>query len=79
MMHAAGDWWLGERPCSRTELVKSLADLRGTPEALAERTRPILHRPLKPHDNPVCRQQFRDAARQTAANTRRGKVRCAQT
>ncbi|NBM15711.1 TetR family transcriptional regulator [Streptomyces sp. GC420] len=27
MMHAAGDWWLGERPCSREELVKSLADL----------------------------------------------------
>ncbi|MEU8591074.1 TetR family transcriptional regulator [Streptomyces sp. NPDC048664] len=27
MMHAAGDWWLGERPCSRTELVHSLADL----------------------------------------------------
>ncbi|MET9433163.1 TetR family transcriptional regulator [Streptomyces sp. NPDC006551] len=27
MMHAAGDWWLGERPCSRAELVKSLADL----------------------------------------------------
>ncbi|MEU6981061.1 MULTISPECIES: TetR family transcriptional regulator [unclassified Streptomyces] len=27
MMHAAGDWWLGERPCSRDELVRSLADL----------------------------------------------------
>ncbi|MEU7017962.1 TetR family transcriptional regulator [Streptomyces sp. NPDC046385] len=27
MMHAAGDWWLGERPCSREELVRSLADL----------------------------------------------------
>ncbi|MFF8831523.1 TetR family transcriptional regulator [Streptomyces sp. NPDC015131] len=27
MMHAAGDWWLGERPCSRAELVDSLADL----------------------------------------------------
>ncbi|GHC50801.1 TetR family transcriptional regulator [Streptomyces flavofungini] len=27
MMHAAGDWWLGERPCSRAELVGSLADL----------------------------------------------------
>ncbi|MBT2368204.1 TetR/AcrR family transcriptional regulator [Streptomyces sp. ISL-10] len=27
MMHAAGDWWLGERPCSRAELVKSLTDL----------------------------------------------------
>jgi AcrR family transcriptional regulator len=27
MMHAAGDWWLGERPCSRRELVRSLADL----------------------------------------------------
>ncbi|MEU8488470.1 MULTISPECIES: TetR family transcriptional regulator [unclassified Streptomyces] len=27
MMHAAGDWWLGERPCSRSELVRSLADL----------------------------------------------------
>ncbi|MER6459660.1 TetR family transcriptional regulator [Streptomyces sp. NPDC048409] len=27
MMHAAGDWWLGERPCTRAELVKSLADL----------------------------------------------------
>ncbi|MCW2873208.1 TetR family transcriptional regulator [Actinacidiphila oryziradicis] len=27
MMHAAGDWWLGERPCSRDELVRQLADL----------------------------------------------------
>ncbi|OAR27206.1 TetR family transcriptional regulator [Streptomyces sp. ERV7] len=27
MMHAAGDWWLGERPCSRSELVRGLADL----------------------------------------------------
>jgi AcrR family transcriptional regulator len=27
MMHAAGDWWLTERPCSRQELVRSLADL----------------------------------------------------
>lgn len=27
MMHAAGDWWLGERPCSRNELVRALADL----------------------------------------------------
>ncbi|MEU9705331.1 TetR family transcriptional regulator [Streptomyces sp. NPDC047981] len=27
MMHAAGDWWLGERPCSREELVQALADL----------------------------------------------------
>ncbi|MBC9714952.1 TetR/AcrR family transcriptional regulator [Streptomyces sp. TRM66268-LWL] len=27
MMHAAGDWWLGERPCSRAQLVQSLADL----------------------------------------------------
>jgi AcrR family transcriptional regulator len=27
MMHAAGDWWLGERSCSRAELVRSLADL----------------------------------------------------
>ncbi|MEV5987558.1 TetR family transcriptional regulator [Streptomyces sp. NPDC052051] len=27
MMHAAGDWWLGEQPCSRAELVHSLADL----------------------------------------------------
>ncbi|MEU8530259.1 MULTISPECIES: TetR family transcriptional regulator [Streptomyces] len=27
MMHAAGDWWLGERPCSRQELVTSLAEL----------------------------------------------------
>ncbi|WP_274555491.1 TetR family transcriptional regulator [Streptomyces spiramyceticus] len=27
MMHAAGDWWLGERPCSRKVLVSSLADL----------------------------------------------------
>ncbi|WP_086738882.1 TetR family transcriptional regulator, partial [Streptomyces glaucescens] len=27
MMHAAGDWWLGERPCSRQELVHGLADL----------------------------------------------------
>ncbi|MGV9314587.1 TetR family transcriptional regulator [Streptomyces sp. NPDC003691] len=27
MMHAAGDWWLGERPCSRAELVADLTDL----------------------------------------------------
>ncbi|MFR9676440.1 TetR family transcriptional regulator [Streptomyces sp. TR02-1] len=27
MMHAAGDWWLGERPCSRPELVRDLTDL----------------------------------------------------
>ncbi|MCX4552497.1 TetR/AcrR family transcriptional regulator [Streptomyces sp. NBC_01387] len=27
MMHAAGDWWLGERPCPRAQLVSSLADL----------------------------------------------------
>jgi AcrR family transcriptional regulator len=27
MMHAAGDWWLGERPCARAELVRALADL----------------------------------------------------
>ncbi|MFJ9041747.1 TetR family transcriptional regulator [Streptomyces sp. NPDC102406] len=27
MMHAAGDWWLGERPCTRAELVQGLADL----------------------------------------------------
>ncbi|MEU3661129.1 TetR family transcriptional regulator [Streptomyces sp. NPDC032940] len=27
MMHAAGDWWLGERPCSRAELVTSLTEL----------------------------------------------------
>ncbi|WP_093784248.1 TetR family transcriptional regulator [Actinacidiphila guanduensis] len=27
MMYAAGDWWLGERPCPRDELVRTLADL----------------------------------------------------
>ncbi|OEU89088.1 TetR family transcriptional regulator [Streptomyces oceani] len=27
MMHAAGDWWLRERPCARAELVRQLADL----------------------------------------------------
>ncbi|MFG2610049.1 TetR family transcriptional regulator [Streptomyces anulatus] len=27
MMHAAGDWWIGDRPCSRERLVSSLADL----------------------------------------------------
>ncbi|MEU5161142.1 TetR family transcriptional regulator [Streptomyces sp. NPDC020875] len=27
MMHAAGDWWLGDRPCSRAELVDDLTDL----------------------------------------------------
>ncbi|MEU0099685.1 TetR family transcriptional regulator [Streptomyces sp. NPDC006267] len=27
MMHAAGDWWLGDRPCSRERLVSGLADL----------------------------------------------------
>ncbi|SCE34576.1 hypothetical protein GA0115240_15341, partial [Streptomyces sp. DvalAA-14] len=28
MMYAAGDWWLSERPVSRDQLVRSLADLR---------------------------------------------------
>lgn len=27
MMYAAGDWWLGERPCPREQLVRQLADL----------------------------------------------------
>lgn len=27
MMHAAGDWWLKERPCSRAQLVEQLANL----------------------------------------------------
>ncbi|MGG8409452.1 TetR family transcriptional regulator [Streptomyces sp. 12297] len=27
MMHAAGDWWLGERPCARAQLVTALTDL----------------------------------------------------
>ncbi|MGW2277317.1 TetR family transcriptional regulator [Streptomyces sp. NPDC001770] len=27
MMHAAGDWWLGDRPVPRERLVRSLADL----------------------------------------------------
>ncbi|MDJ1136315.1 TetR family transcriptional regulator [Streptomyces iconiensis] len=27
MMHAAGDWWLRERPCERAQLVRHLADL----------------------------------------------------
>ncbi|MFG2222350.1 TetR family transcriptional regulator [Streptomyces sp. NPDC048644] len=27
MMHAAGDWWLRERPCSREQLVQHLTDL----------------------------------------------------
>ncbi|KAF4410491.1 MULTISPECIES: TetR family transcriptional regulator [Streptomyces] len=27
MMHAAGDWWLRERPCPRETLVRHLADL----------------------------------------------------
>ncbi|MFI9045801.1 TetR family transcriptional regulator [Streptomyces sp. NPDC053427] len=27
MMHAAGDWWLRERPCSREKLVQHLTDL----------------------------------------------------
>ncbi|MEU9847043.1 TetR family transcriptional regulator [Streptomyces sp. NPDC047985] len=38
MMHAAGDWWLGERPCSREQLVRSLADLLwGRLAAVADR------------------------------------------
>jgi AcrR family transcriptional regulator len=38
MMHAAGDWWLGERPCTRAELVRSLADLLwGRLAAVADR------------------------------------------
>ncbi|NSC20335.1 TetR/AcrR family transcriptional regulator [Streptomyces albus subsp. chlorinus] len=27
MMHAAGDWWLREKPCERARLVRHLADL----------------------------------------------------
>jgi AcrR family transcriptional regulator len=27
MMHAAGDWWLSEQPCSRDQLVATLTDL----------------------------------------------------
>ncbi|GEB48273.1 MULTISPECIES: TetR family transcriptional regulator [Streptomyces] len=27
MMHAAGDWWLRDRPCERRQLVRHLADL----------------------------------------------------
>ncbi|MFG3257607.1 TetR family transcriptional regulator [Streptomyces sp. NPDC048172] len=27
MMHAAGDWWLRDRPCDRARLVRHLADL----------------------------------------------------
>jgi AcrR family transcriptional regulator len=27
MVYAAGDWWLGERPCSRRQLVERLTDL----------------------------------------------------
>ena len=27
MMHAAGDWWLRDRPCSREQLVRHLTDL----------------------------------------------------
>jgi AcrR family transcriptional regulator len=27
MMHAAGDWWLGDRPCPREQLVRSLSDM----------------------------------------------------
>ena len=27
MMHAAGDWWLRDRPCDRAQLVRHLADL----------------------------------------------------
>ncbi|MGY1434031.1 TetR family transcriptional regulator [Streptomyces reniochalinae] len=27
MMHAAGDWWLREKPCERDQLVRHLADL----------------------------------------------------
>ncbi|MFE7663460.1 TetR family transcriptional regulator [Streptomyces celluloflavus] len=27
MMHAAGDWWLRERPCSREQLVRHLTEL----------------------------------------------------
>lgn len=38
MMHGAGDWWLGERPCSRAQLVSSLADLLwGRLAAVADR------------------------------------------
>ncbi|MFE3325896.1 TetR family transcriptional regulator [Streptomyces sp. NPDC059176] len=36
MMHGAGDWWLGERPCTRAQLVTSLADLLWGRLSLAE-------------------------------------------
>lgn len=36
MMHAAGDWWLRERPCSREQLVRHLADLLWGRLAVAE-------------------------------------------
>jgi AcrR family transcriptional regulator len=36
MMHAAGDWWLRERPCSREQLVQHLTDLLWGQLALVE-------------------------------------------
>ncbi|MBU7600893.1 TetR/AcrR family transcriptional regulator [Streptomyces sp. P38-E01] len=36
MMHAAGDWWLGERPCPREQLVAHLVDLLWGTLATAE-------------------------------------------
>jgi AcrR family transcriptional regulator len=40
MMHAAGDWWLVERPCSRAELVEQLTDLLwGRLSAVPDRAR----------------------------------------
>ncbi|MET7937918.1 TetR family transcriptional regulator [Streptomyces sp. NPDC005322] len=36
MMHAAGDWWLRERPCSRSQLVHHLTELLWGRLALAD-------------------------------------------
>ena len=44
MMHAAGDWRLGERPCSRAQLVRSLADLLWGRLSVASHRRPIFRR-----------------------------------
>ncbi|GAB2605758.1 TetR family transcriptional regulator [Streptomyces capparidis] len=48
MMHAAGDWWLAERPCARRELVEHLTDLLWGRLASAEDRR----RPAPPPQAP---------------------------
>lgn len=59
MMHGAGDWWLRERPCSREQLVKQLADLLwgSWPRSTTARTAPASERrSVKRREAPVAQR-----------------------